>query len=548
MKIIGCLTLCLTMVSALPAHGEPFPAAGDGKDMWITVSGDGDAQAIGGADRLTVLHRRVGDRPPHRLQRVTRLQGKLAPHGAAAADARLWLIYSDLTVQSLAVDPQRTAAIRYTPPRLERSLPQAVQVRALAATRSGPWALLRVETAAAISALEPPPESETAVGVDDTSADEGVAAVFAAAALPADRLAHLDRNRWSSVPLPEDWPQLAPAWLVTVSEDDPRPALLVLPQPGMLWHYQYHDRQWRKLSYDIGVGGADGNQAALAPLSVSGQLLLAHVTAGEQAITARIAALRGQGTIPLGELTIADPPTGRWAVVSSGQAVTLVALDRREGAVWTSVGLQGQVSPVSPLIVEQMPMIRQTGRILVVAVLSAAMLLMFAVWRRDPLAVKITLPPHTSLADLPRRTIAAAIDLAPCVLLAGFIRDTDVRGVLNHWPGMTEDWHAMVPGLIAIGLYVVHAAITEMFTARTLGKAICGLRVVTADGKPPNLWQVLARNLLRSFDLIAWYVLPILMILGPYRQRLGDLITGTLVVADETPDEAEEDEPEKNDE
>jgi uncharacterized RDD family membrane protein YckC len=99
----------------------------------------------------------------------------------------------------------------------------------------------------------------------------------------------------------------------------------------------------------------------------------------------------------------------------------------------------------------------------------------------------------------------------------------------------------MLPGLIAIGLFMVHTCLSELFTGRTLGKAIMGLQVVSTDGRPPNIWQVIARNFLKSFDLIACYILPILALVGKHHQRLGDLVGRTLVVMSANPQGKSED-------
>jgi uncharacterized RDD family membrane protein YckC len=66
---------------------------------------------------------------------------------------------------------------------------------------------------------------------------------------------------------------------------------------------------------------------------------------------------------------------------------------------------------------------------------------------------------------------------------------------------------------------------------RTPGKRALGLRVVRADGGPVGLVESLARNLLRAVEVPLAYAPGVLAVaLGPRRQRLGDLVAGTLVV------------------
>lgn len=66
---------------------------------------------------------------------------------------------------------------------------------------------------------------------------------------------------------------------------------------------------------------------------------------------------------------------------------------------------------------------------------------------------------------------------------------------------------------------------------RTPGKRLAGIRVVRADGGPPGLGESLVRNALRAVELPLGYAPAILaVVLGGRRQRLGDLVAGTLVV------------------
>jgi len=66
---------------------------------------------------------------------------------------------------------------------------------------------------------------------------------------------------------------------------------------------------------------------------------------------------------------------------------------------------------------------------------------------------------------------------------------------------------------------------------RTPGKRALGLRVVRADGAPVGPAESLVRNLLRALEVPFGYAPGVLAIaLSPRRQRLGDLVAGTLVV------------------
>jgi uncharacterized RDD family membrane protein YckC len=66
---------------------------------------------------------------------------------------------------------------------------------------------------------------------------------------------------------------------------------------------------------------------------------------------------------------------------------------------------------------------------------------------------------------------------------------------------------------------------------RTPGKRLVGIRVVRTDGAPVGAPESLVRNLLRAVEVPLGYAPGVLAVaLGPRRQRLGDLVAGTLVV------------------
>lgn len=66
---------------------------------------------------------------------------------------------------------------------------------------------------------------------------------------------------------------------------------------------------------------------------------------------------------------------------------------------------------------------------------------------------------------------------------------------------------------------------------RTPGKRALGLRVVRLDGAPVGPVESLVRNLLRALEVPFGYAPGVLAVaLGPRRQRIGDVVAGTLVV------------------
>lgn len=66
----------------------------------------------------------------------------------------------------------------------------------------------------------------------------------------------------------------------------------------------------------------------------------------------------------------------------------------------------------------------------------------------------------------------------------------------------------------------------------TLGKAVTGLTVVSADGTPVSRWEALVRNVLRVVDMLPGVYLVGLFVAmyGDRNQRVGDIGGRTLVV------------------
>lgn len=69
------------------------------------------------------------------------------------------------------------------------------------------------------------------------------------------------------------------------------------------------------------------------------------------------------------------------------------------------------------------------------------------------------------------------------------------------------------------------------WNGQTPGKWLCGLRVISVDGRPINISQAIVRNLLRSADLFPTGIVGMVSMTVTQRfQRLGDLAAGTMVV------------------
>lgn len=83
-----------------------------------------------------------------------------------------------------------------------------------------------------------------------------------------------------------------------------------------------------------------------------------------------------------------------------------------------------------------------------------------------------------------------------------------------------------------------------IWSGQTPGKRLMKLRVIREDGRPITLWESFARNLLRIFDAIPGFVVPIYSVgliavfMSRRDQRVGDAFAGTVVIrerSDEAP-------------
>src|SRR5690606_29962014 len=135
----------------------------------------------------------------------------------------------------------------------------------------------------------------------------------------------------STVPLPEPWPDDMPAWCVTRSSGARWPTLVTLApgEPAQAWVYTRggDSDAWTREVYDLLAGGA-----AVSPLAVDRQLVIAQVqTAASESspLEATLSVLRRGRTVPLGTLSIPDPPSRtQWAVAQAGPTAALVVATR----------------------------------------------------------------------------------------------------------------------------------------------------------------------------------------------------------------------------
>ena len=83
-----------------------------------------------------------------------------------------------------------------------------------------------------------------------------------------------------------------------------------------------------------------------------------------------------------------------------------------------------------------------------------------------------------------------------------------------------------------LACYMLYFLLSEWLYGATPGKFVMGLRVIDYGGGKPSLWAALIRNvvgLVERHPSMLIVVLP-MMIFNPRRQRMGDLLSRTVVV------------------
>jgi uncharacterized RDD family membrane protein YckC len=160
-----------------------------------------------------------------------------------------------------------------------------------------------------------------------------------------------------------------------------------------------------------------------------------------------------------------------------------------------------------------------------------------------------------ALASIGNRFLAVAIDHF-LQYLTIFIAAWAFISLSNFGKGGTpaaalEFFEEMPKWTLAVLIIVIFLIFSGYFVlfewlwnGQTPGKRLLKLRVIREDGRPVTLWEALARNLLRIFDAVPGFVVPVYSIglisifLSRRDQRIGDVFAGTVVVrerADEAP-------------
>ncbi len=183
------------------------------------------------------------------------------------------------------------------------------------------------------------------------------------------------------------------------------------------------------------------------------------------------------------------------------------------------------------------------GQNIAMVLLVLMMTLSLWQWRQKPAA--IALPAGTVIAPLHLRAGAFLADIIlpyAAVLIISGNWDSGYFAMFFSWIGLLSNPEELVKAtdlFMFLGIYVGHVMLGELFFRRSLGKALVGLQVLMMDGKAPTVAAILVRNLVRVPECAVGVVL-LYLVMSDRRQRLGDLLARTLVVAQQPPEVPED--------
>lgn len=530
MNRVFCLAFLLVMgICSPPSFGDDakptYPrvlAAGDGATLWVVERT--------GEDQFKILHRNAAAEAGQ-IHLASESKGR--PVAVATGGGTLYLVYADGTLQSLRFTIDEATRMPQYPSRQLPPLPRGTSFVDIAATQRTVLVLVRNEW--------PPPPAPPAETFEDDAADSASdeqTPDVDRTPKPAEpnapfNLLRLDAGTWQSVETPEGLTADQHLQLTAIGSSQTPTIIARADNGSVLVVHTKSDEAWASTVYAQPVSESF---EALSPMG------LCVVVDRLSDTRLSCAILRHGDVLAGGELTVSPANASRIAVTTyrdQPAAVAEVSAQQQLAVAFRDLTASpDKPSTTQVLSVSRWPTAPLNREMMMFALLVVMTVFVLATWRRDPKSALVELPANLVPAEIPRRVLAAMIDMTPPMLIGMLLTGTsDPMFVFANWPSPSGDWSDMVAGVIAIGLFVAHTAVTEALTARTLGKRLVGLRVVTVKGQPPNLWQMLVRNVLKALALVIWFPL-ILIAFNPARQRLGDLAARTVVVREADVDEA----------
>lgn len=522
------------------------------------------------AESVIYLLHRGPDDPPESIYRAMRI--KALPTHIAAAGPTLWMLYKDRSVQTIRVTQTAKNGPRTFPKVQSAPLPVHGTIRNWTADASGPIALIENEPApeaspptdepqektnsdspepdAASEVSEPEPDAIGSGVIEDPEParlpeahdrfinpedyyEDDAQTPASAANRPRLELVRLGSRGWESIAVPA---AIKPQRIRTVLAMGERRFALIgdhAPDSAFTIH-AYVEGKWTDRTYGRRLGtpwravAVSGNVFVVMPSRSSSRYLLSPHLAPYGAQIVSEPELKRLRLINVKKNAV------RWWMTPGDQSITAVALNG-DGSLWWTIYDVGSDAPMAPPIKplrvsEPPPPLPQPMTIVMVAAMMIGMLFLLGGGKRE-VGSPVYVPRGTRPAGKVR-IYAAMVDLAPAVAISmitfGILNPIEIA---SQWMNHPDEWRSLAPGLLVIGIFVTHTTLTELFTGATMGKLLFGVRVVSMTGLSPNVWQVLARNSFKVIELMPPFLLLVVPFVNRFRQRLGDMVSRTLVVA-----------------
>ncbi len=507
--MLPALALGWLVIAANPAGAQALVGASSDDHLWFVGS------STSGDDTFVLYHHALAMDGPHFRGRPLHER----PEAVAAWANRLWLIFRP------TVGGDRPRRETFT---IEANLNPAIGVYDYDPSDR----LSVVDSLDGLGKLVGfigTPRGPVALRVPLQRAGAGVQArdgsIAAEPVLSEPVLEQLAGTRWQPLPLPDDLPNRGHYRLAVGPADGNHLLLLVASsdQRGQGVLYQRNLQEtWEPLEVPVDVRHVQAvtrweNQIAL---------LLQAAAPGQ----IEIAYLRPGSLVALGEF---PAPSGRWGVFGLRDGLRLVEQVNRDGYQLRRIDpITGALTPAEKLTRQSLLPWRSLHMPLLFAV-AMTVLLLVLILRPAAKATPIKLPPAVAVLSLLPRVLALGIDLVVGGLITILLLQCTPAQLLQL-PMWTADIADAAPCLWLIGITVIHGTVGEIVFARSVGKAMLGARVITAQGARPTLGSILVRNIFKVIVLLI-PVLAVFALLNHHLQGLGDLMARTFVVHDAPP-------------
>jgi uncharacterized RDD family membrane protein YckC len=151
-----------------------------------------------------------------------------------------------------------------------------------------------------------------------------------------------------------------------------------------------------------------------------------------------------------------------------------------------------------------------------------------------PEQIRLELP----IAGIGSRFLAVVVDTVLQIALALAALLTLTFGVPGLGSRALESMRVVGAALTILFAFCVYwgyfAFFEFIWSGRTPGKRLAGIRVIKESGRPINAYEAIGRNVVRAIDFLPgmYGVGVVVMMLNRSSRRLGDYVAGTIVVHD----------------